>query len=477
MIILILLSSYVLSGIFSNLSLEYACMKQSKIRSVLQSIALLVLAGTAAAEPKLEKITHGRFEQIPVLRPDGEPQRVVIWFSGAGHVDQRTRQAELLRQDGAMVALVDTTHLYKVLAADSNHCTFSVGDVENLSRYLQAYYRDKTYRLPLLVGDGDGSGLVYAVAAQAPENILAGVVTDGLCPVVVPTHAVCGAGVASDQHLKPAPVAAPLLVMTVSSAHCPVQLTSEFVRKVALGREIRLAASADLLPRLRAVLRVLGAQKGVSLPPPPADLDGLPVVEVPSKAQKKSDTFAIFVSGDGGWAEIDKKVAGHLADADIPVVGLDSLRYFWSERTPQGFAKDLDRIARFYAHHWKRSRLLLVGFSQGADVLPAAINKLSPNTRPIIRMTALLSLGKYAQYEFHVSNWISTDDEGIPIAADMVKLSSTRTVCIYGVDDQETLCPSLPQQNRRVALPGTHHFNGDYETVAKTILAQMETAP
>ncbi len=27
-----------------------------------------------------------------------------------------------------------------------------------------------------------------------------------------------------------------------------------------------------------------------------------------------------------------------------------------------------------------------------------------------------------------------------------------------------------------VALPGTHHFNGDYETVAKTILAQMEAA-
>lgn len=86
-------------------------------------------------------------------------------------------------------------------------------------------------------------------------------VSDGLCPVVVPTQAVCGAGVASDQHLKPAPVAAPLLVMTVSSAHCPAQLTSEFVRKVALGREIRLAASADLLPRLRAALRVLGAQK------------------------------------------------------------------------------------------------------------------------------------------------------------------------------------------------------------------------
>ncbi|AXI84352.1 virulence factor family protein [Xylella taiwanensis] len=457
-------------------------MQQSKIRSILQSIALLALAGTVAAESRPEKITHGRFEQIQVLRPHGEPQRVVIWFGDARHVDQRARQAEVLRQDGAMVALVDTTRLYKrlykVLAANPGRCAFSVGDVENLSRYLQAYYRDKTYRLPLLVSDGEGSGLAYAVAAQAPENILAGVVSDGLCPVTVPAHAICGAGVGNDQRLKPAPVATPLLVITMPSAQCPAQVTSEFVRKVAIGREIRRGPSGDLLlPGLSAALRVLGAQKGVTLPPPPADLDGLPVVEVPSKAQKKSDTFAIFVSGDGGWAEIDKKVAGHLADADIPVVGLDSLRYFWSKRTPADFAKDLDRIARFYAHHWERSRLLLVGFSQGADVLPSAINRLSSNTRQMIRMTALLSLGKYANYEFHVSNWITSDDGGIPIAPEMVKLKVASAVCIYGVDDKKTLCPSLPQQSRRVALPGTHHFNGDYETVARTILAQMEVTP
>ncbi|HHW4682365.1 MAG TPA: virulence factor family protein, partial [Xylella sp.] len=214
-------------------------MRPSKIRSILQSIALLTLAGMAAAESRPEKITHGRFEEIPVLRPEGEPQRVVIWFSDARHMEQRTRQAEVLRQEGAMVALVDTTHLYKVLAAKLGHCVFSVGDVENLSRYLQAYYQDKTYRQPLLVGDGDGSALAYAVAAQSPENILAGVVIDGLCPVAVPVHAICGAGVGSDQRLRPAPVAVPLLVMTVSSAQCPAQVMSEFVRKVPLAREIR----------------------------------------------------------------------------------------------------------------------------------------------------------------------------------------------------------------------------------------------
>jgi type IV secretory pathway VirJ component len=51
-------------------------------------------------------------------------------------------------------------------------------------------------------------------------------------------------------------------------------------------------------------------------------------------------------------------------------------------------------------------------------------------------------------------------------------------VCIYGVDDDDTLCPSLPKQNRRIGLPGDHHFQGDYETLAKTILQQLQdTAP
>ncbi|WP_267118724.1 virulence factor, partial [Xanthomonas sacchari] len=88
------------------------------------------------------------------------------------------------------------------------------------------------------------------------------------------------------------------------------------------------------------------------------------------------NVFAIFVSGDGAWAGLDQQIAGALAKAGIPVVGGDSRRYFWSERTPQGFATDLDRIYRHYSHLWQRGRVGLIGFSQGADVLPAAYNQL-----------------------------------------------------------------------------------------------------
>lgn len=257
---------------------------------------------------------------------------------------------------------------------------------------------------------------------------------------------------------------------------CPAAAEDSFLKQVPQARTFTRSAQGDILPGLRAAARSLGEQKGVALPPPPGGLEDLPVVELPAKPDGDSDddTFVIFVSGDGGWAGLDEEVADALAAQGIPVVGLDSLRYFWTERTPQGFATDLDRIARFYAQRWQRQRVVLIGFSQGADVLPAAINKLPAQTKQNLRMTALLSVGKLADYEFHVSNWLGSDDEGLPIAPEVQRLPAGTTVCIYGQDDQDALCPSLPAQAaKRVALPGDHHFKGDYATLAKVIMEQL----
>jgi len=452
------------------------------------ALALSLAVGNAAAAPAgpsdspPEKVSHGRFENVPVLRPQGEPQRVVVWFAGAARdAAARARQAEALRQDGALVVMVDTAHLYQVLGKDPGKCVFGSGDVENFSRYVQAYLHIPTYRLPLLVGDGEGAALAYAVAAQAPANVLAGVLTDGLCPASVPERAICGAGVAAGGTLQPTKLPVPWLAApAVPGARCAKPAPEGFVAGVAQARVLERDPQGDLLPGLRAAVRSLGSQRGVSLPAPPADLKGLPIVEVPvsGAAHGPGDTFAIFVSGDGGWAGLDKQVAAKLADAGIPVVGVDSLRYFWSERTPQGFATDLDRIARFYAHRWQRPKVVLIGFSQGADVLPAAIAHLPNATRESLAMTALLSVGKLADYEFHVSNWLGANNDGLPIAPEIAKLDPARTLCIYGQADADTLCPQLPEKaTRRFALPGDHHFKGDYATLAQTILRELGNTP
>ena len=116
-------------------------------------------------------------------------------------------------------------------------------------------------------------------------------------------------------------------------------------------------------------------------PPAPVALGNLPVIEVPARAgAPPTDLLAIILSGDGGWAGLDKEVAQALAEHGIPVAGLDSLRYFWSARTPQRLAGDIDRMIRYYLEHFGKQRVLLIGYSQGADVLPFAVNRLAPAT-------------------------------------------------------------------------------------------------
>ena len=242
---------------------------------------------------------------------------------------------------------------------------------------------------------------------------------------------------------------------------------------------------ADWLPPYKTAFAKLTRQHTGSLPPPPQDLSGLPVVEVPVKAPREKtpgekpagdkaahDTFAIILSGDGGWAGLDKEVAAALTQSGIPVAGLDSLRYFWSKRTPEGLAADLDRIVRYYSAHWHRQRVVLIGYSQGADVLPFAVARLPTPTQQAVTLTALLGLGERAHFEFHLSNWVRRGQGGMPVAPEIAKLRNGKVLCLYGADETDSLCPSLAStQVQAVKVPGGHHFNGDYRHLAELIMA------
>ncbi|MBJ7517944.1 MAG: virulence factor family protein, partial [Stenotrophomonas sp.] len=117
-----------------------------------------------------------------------------------------------------------------------------------------------------------------------------------------------------------------------------------------------------------------------------------------------------------------------------------------------------------------RPKLLLIGFSQGADVLPASINRLAPALRSQVQLIALLSVGRTADFEFHVSNWLGSNDDGLPIAPEIARLPTDRTLCIYGQKDADALCPHLPPGVGVLQLPGDHHFNGDHDRLAREIL-------
>jgi type IV secretory pathway VirJ component len=117
--------------------------------------------------------------------------------------------------------------------------------------------------------------------------------------------------------------------------------------------------------------------------------------------------------------------------------------------------------------------VLLIGFSQGADVMPFVVNRLSAATRARLQLVTLLSLSQTAVFEFHLQNWLGGSNDEVPVAPELVKMSGVRTLCVYGEDDDESMCiqpEAKPLQT--VKLKGGHHFDGDYPNLARLILAR-----
>lgn len=441
-----------------------------------------------AKPPAVQVLNHGRFHQFSVYVPAGRPLSFALLLSGDRGWDAAADAvAGQLRSRGTMVAAVDSLRFSAALNADGGQCVFPDGDLENLSHFVQAYFHLPTYLTPNLVGVGSGAALAYAILAQAPKDTFGGAISVDFCPYLGLRKPLCKG---SDLRARALPhggaellpgaaLGDPWIVLqTTTAAACAMPAVRGFVAAVK-GAEV-LPAAATAISGVAVPGQVAAAFERLSkrspperLAPPPAELGDLPVVVVPAAAGKPaSDTLAILMSGDGGWAGLDQSVAAALAADGIPVVGLDSLRYFWTARTPDGLAADTDRMIRYYLAALGKQRAMLVGYSQGADVLPFAVNRLPSATRGAVSLVAVMGLSEHALFEFHVASWIADDDSGPATLPEVERIAGIPVVCIYGADESDSLCPKLdPKRVRLVKMSGGHHFDGDYAGLARQIMA------
>jgi type IV secretory pathway VirJ component len=204
--------------------------------------------------------------------------------------------------------------------------------------------------------------------------------------------------------------------------------------------------------------------------PPPS----LPLVEIPS-TRGDSDTLVLFVSGDGGWANIDRSISRVLADSGMPVVGLNALQYFWTKRTPDAAARDLQWILERYMSAWKKRQVIFVGYSRGADVLPAMIRRLPPELQAKTRLIALLGPSPRVEFEFHMSDWLRVPSAGMEVKPEVDRLAGHRILCLSGEDDQDSLCRILSGPHIEVVmLKGAHHFDRGYDKLGRIILDHLK---
>jgi len=455
------------------------------LRYLAPAAALLLLCTAARAG---ETIDYPGLGSVAVERPAGTPTRFIIFLSGDGGWNQGVvGMARHLADDGALVAGVDTTRMARLASGGQASCVNAAASLEGLSHYLQQQRGLRQYLVPILVGYSSGATLAYGTLVQAPPGTFAGAVSLGFCPDLEWSKPLCrGEGLEHESTGRsfvyhPATrLRSPWIALQGEIDQvCAASATRDFVARVAGAELVALplvghgfSVERNWLPQLTDAVRRIAAEVADPPDPLPADVGDLPLVEMPAQGARR-DQLAIMLSGDGGWAGLDREVAAQLNERGYPVVGWNSLRYFWDARTPEASARDLDRVIRHYTHAWGASSVLLVGYSQGADVLPFMVNRLPESTRRLVAGTALIAVGTEAFFEFSVTHWIGTPTGGRPVMPELEHGRPGRLACIYG-SDEDSPCRTLRGEDvLRIELPGGHHFDGDYRRVSDAVLEAL----
>ena len=448
------------------------------MRALLAALACLGASGLWAGGARAEDYSAGAITNPVVSFPSGTAKATVLLVSDeAGWGETEAGIAADLTAAGAIVVGVDLPSWRAGLAPEARKCLYLVADLEKISHAVQRQAALDSYRPPIVAGIGAGAAQLLAMAAQTPKA------TIGRTVVVDPTDSVdlakplCTDATATtladgetqyglDPGPLPDPIEIGLTVEAPSDGAAHVNALQAEHAEVAI-EQVDGPASAALTTLVSAAIEATaGADGDTPL--------GLPLTLLPATPTR--DTMAIVFSGDGGWRDIDQKVGGVLQDMGIPVVGFDSLRYFWSEKTAAGTAADLDKLIRLQTQAWGVSKVLLIGYSFGADLLPATYNALPDDTRAQVPMVSLLSLTSATSWQISVLGWLgqSTGTGGNP-ADEIARMDPAIVQCVYGSEDEDSPCPGLAAKGVEVIrTDGGHHFDGDYEALARKIAAGLD---
>ena len=478
--------------------------------------ALPVAAPTAQRDTNETMFRFAAFGTVHVLHAGtaalagSAPAHTIVFASGAdGWNADVARIARTIAGSGDVLVLgVDArAYLRRVMA--ERGCAFPAGDVEALSQYAQHRLGLARYTPPVLVGQGAGAALAYATLAQAPRGTFPGAVALDLDAGFTSPKAFCGSSrrptlgeprgggfaLIADTALR-----SPVVILQpagMDGTRSPAAVDG-FAPRTAGGEVVRVATSARFedgaawLPAFTRALERIAPATAVAQHAVVGNVaqgvGDLPFVQIAPAAGARgpTDLVAVVLSGDGGWASIDREVGETLAAGGVPVVGLNALQYFWTPRNPDGAGADLARLVTYATSTPPgsgpaRPRVLLVGYSRGADVLPFMARRLPPDVRSHVAGVALLGLEPSIAFEFHVSDWLggnaSNERPTLPeVAALRATLPATVPIlCLYGTGEDDSACPAAARQSgaRAIAMPGGHHLGGDYPALARQILAAV----
>lgn len=428
------------------------------------------------------------FGELHVYTPAGATENLIIMISGDGGwrfgvVDFAKHFASF----GNIVVGVNILQYNSDLRNRQEECYHIVNDYVTLASYVEKKYNFPQYREPILMGYSSGATMVYALLAQARPGTFKGGISLGFCPDVELPKIFCefnGLKIQAGNNKKSfnldpdSRLGNRWIVLHGKNDHvCDFQTTQQFISQTADAELIALdnvghgfSKWSDFMPEWDRVYQSLLLQPEKKdqngMKDPVSDtVNDLPIVVTNAKIFKEDAPLFLFISGDGGWYSFEQYLSDHLAEMGVPTIGLDAKKYFWNRRTPEESASDLERLLNHFSSNWDKQRIVLMGYSLGAEVLPFIYEKLSDDIKDRIDKVVLLSPGETGDFEVHLSNMlgIGSFENDYNVSAEIKKITPGASILIVTGETENSKLPAELEGTgvEFATVPGDHHYNND----------------
>jgi type IV secretory pathway VirJ component len=203
-------------------------------------------------------------------------------------------------------------------------------------------------------------------------------------------------------------------------------------------------------------------------------IDRLPV-NITTAAADTSKPLVLYITGDGGWNKFSKNLSTALAVNGYPVIALDAREYFWKKKTAAQTSFDVSILIRKYQKIWNRKRILLIGYSFGADVMPFVYNLLPADLTTAVININLLSPSLNTDFEVHIAVLLGAGfSGGESVVSAINKINNKPLTLIFGTDENNFPVSQLKNKSfATMRLDGGHHYDGDEVKLCETILAHL----
>jgi len=183
--------------------------------------------------------------------------------------------------------------------------------------------------------------------------------------------------------------------------------------------------------------------------------------------------IVFYISGDAGFNTFSKELGGDLHTFGYDVFALDTKKYFWNQKTPEQTSSDIENYINKQLQDRKEKKVIIVGYSFGADVTPFVYNRFNDDLKSKVQQVFIIGPSKTNDFKIHLQEYFGEDIKGsFPVIPEINKMQNVQVMLVLSDFEFENFPYKeiqLGTNYQMKHLAGDHHYGGNTQMLADFI--------